>query len=277
MAMLPLLSHPCEVCLRKCVIQAQATGQSLTPLYRLAQARAEYRLAELTMCDWSQWAVWGLSWQQVSAWLPLADKYSERISQPSMSKHHYQGQCCSGQSFPVHSASSFPKQRKMITLPSWPESFCCAMNQHSKRSPHAEETLLFKSFLEPTQWVGDCPSAVCLVFPTTGRFDKGWSTATGPSQAADVTTIHPWESGIPGTDSLQHVSMQEHGMEMRKHHGNRKSSRALTGREKYIFSERKKKRKGNQPSGCFSIDVSTHKNTPNLDLGWNVLFTIDPQ
>lgn len=45
--MLSLLSHACEVCLRKCVIQAQATGQSLTPLHRLAQARAE--------CSWQSW------------------------------------------------------------------------------------------------------------------------------------------------------------------------------------------------------------------------------
>lgn len=136
------------------------------------------------------------------------------------------------QRFPAQSASSLPKQRQIISLLSWPESFCCAMNQHSKRFPHAEETLLLK-FLSPHGERVTVPLLYALLFLRQGNFKFGmrWSTAAEPSQAADVTAIHPWGSGISGTDALQHVSVQEHGMEMRKHHGNRKGSRALTGRK----------------------------------------------
>lgn len=177
-----------------------------------------------------------------------------------MSRHHEQGQCCS--------ASSFPKDNDLFPQPAWILLLCHESAQQAIPLCRRNSALeVFGAFT-----VSGCLSLCSM--PCLPYDREIWDEAQqlDPARQLMWQTIPPWGSGIPGTDALQHVSVQEHEVEMRKHHGNRKS---FSLEEKEIFSEKKNNRK--PAFGVFFYWYKHTKNIPYLDLGWNVHFTIDSQ
>lgn len=134
------------------------------------------------------------------------------------------------------------------------------------------------SFCSPHSELDVCPSAVCLVFPMAGKFGMGWSTATGPSQAADVINNPPLGKWDPwhwcfavcqcarawdGDEKTSWEQKKQQSFNWEK----KKNKSFLKGRKIYVCL------------GCFSIDKSTQNHSKSgfrVKCPFYYRFTVNP-